>query len=350
MIIAQYWNKQIIPTPIRDGASESAHIDSLLPGNHPTLFMGSLQQAIAHAKDSYKFLAVYLHSELHQDTPNFVEKVFCDQTIIDVLNRNFVVWAGDVSLPGPHVVSLQLPIDGFPALCVFAPVTFVPRSHMAVVNEAHVQLPLQLYKLGDTCNNTNLDDVLHMLVGIVDQYSGWITAVRRNVREAAANRQLLEEQDNAYQQSLRMDEARAEAEAVEERQREVEERLELERVVQEMEMEQRRVEQEQLEQERAREELTASREAAVQRLGSEPSSDGPDVISVTFRTIESSRIMRRFNKTDTVEMLYNFCRTINSTPNQFSLATPYPRRTLSNMEQTLGELNINKAILTIEPM
>ena len=342
-------------TPQKSGASEAAQMDSLLPPNHPTLFMGSLQEAISYSKSSYKFLVVYFHSEMHQDTPTFVEKVFCDQTLIDLLNRNYVVWAGDVSLTGPHLASLQLQIDGFPALCIYSPSTFVPRSHMAVLNETRTQLPLQLYKLADTSNNTNLDDVLQMLTGVLEQYEGWIGAVRRTAREAAANRQLMEDQDAAYQNSLRADEARAIAEAAEEQERlaaerraEEIERVRLQRLEEQQKLEQMRIEEEQMQAERARQELVASRELASRRLSAEPA-DGADAVSVTFRTVDSSRVTRRFNKTDTVELLYDFCRTLETSPAAFTLATPYPRRTFTNMQQELGELNINKAILTIEP-
>jgi FAS-associated factor 2 len=334
---------------VRDAEGEVGLFESLLPPNHPTLFVGSLQDAIAHAKSSFKFLVVYLHSEMHQDASNFIEKVFCDQTVIEVLNRNFVVWAGDVSLAGPHMVSMQLNIDGFPAMCVYAPSIFVPRSHMAVLNDARISLPLQLYKLADTSNNVDMEDVLHMLTGVVDQYKGWISAVHRNAREAEANRQLLEDQDNAYQISLRMDEERAAAEALEVSQRIEAERSQRLLIEAQAEQDRRRQEEAEMEAARAIAELTESRERAFQRLSKEPSPDDPDAVSITFRATDANRITRRFNKNETVAQLYDFCRTIESTPNQFSLATPYPRRTLSNMAQSISELNINKAILTIEP-
>lgn len=326
-----------------------AYLESILPPNHPQLFQGSFQDAIAEAKSSYKFLVVYLHSEAHQDTGNFVEKVFCDQTVIEVLNRNFVVWAGDVSLAGPHLVSVKLQIDGFPALCVFSPSIFVPQSHLAVLRDAYVQLPLQLYKLADTSNNTDLEDILHMLTGVVDQYSGWINAIRRTAREAAANRQLLEDQDNAYEASLRRDEERAQAEALEAEQRRERERLELAQLAAAQEEERLRLEEEEMEAARAVAELTESRERAILRLAEEPSPDDPNAVSITFRTTDANRYTRRFLDTHTVESLYDFCRTLDSTPAQFSLATPYPRRTLSDLSQSIGALNINKAILTIEP-
>ena len=355
MLVDQYLRATVAGTPKRTGASEASHMDSLLPPNHPTLFMGSLQEAIEYSKSSYKFLVLYFHSEIHQDTPTFVHKVFCDQTLIDLLNRNYIVWAGDVSLAGPHLSSMQLQIDGFPALCIYSPQSFVPRSHMAVLNDNHVQLPLQLYKLTDTCNNTDLDDILRMLTSVLEQYDGWINAVRRTVREAAANRQLMEDQDAAYQNSLRADEARElaaleeEQERIEENRRlEAEERARQDLLAEEARLEQLRIEEEQRQAERDMQDLLASRVRASQRISAEPS-DGPDVISVTFRTVDSSRVTRRFNKTDSVELLYDFCRTLESSPATFMLATPYPRRTLTNMQQELGELNINKAILTIEP-
>lgn len=345
------------PRPPHGAQEETAALKLLLPPEQPDFYMGSLEEAIQQCRELKKFLVVYLHSEMHQDSANFVEKVLCTEAITAVLNRNFVVWAGDISMAGAYMVSLKLHVDGFPALCVFCPSNFVPRTHMAVLNEARIHLPYDLYKFVDTCNNTDADDVLQMLAGVVEQYGGWISAVERQVREAQANRQLMEDQDAAYNEAVRADEELARRAELEEQERIERESIEAEelrlaevRAAEQALEERRRLEEELRLQEIAAAELERARQSAAQRLQDEPAADAPDAVSVTFRATDASRISRRFRKTDTVQHLYDFCRTLPNTPPDFSLAIPFPRRALSDKSQSLDDLNINKAILNIEAL
>lgn len=345
------------PKQPRGAQDEIMFLKSLLPARHPELYLGTLEEAIQRAKTLKKFIVIYLHSSIHQDAQNFVDKVFCNEAIVELLDRNYIVWAGDVSLPTAYRASLKLAIDGFPAFGVYSAQTFVPRSHLTILDEARVHLPYELYKFRDVSNMVDPDEVLGMLTGILEQYGPWITAVERAAREAEANRQLMEDQDAAYYEAVRADEelARREEERLEaeriERQREEEAALAEQRREEEAALAERlRMEEEMRVQELAAVALEREREIAAQRLASEPAADHPDAVQITFRAVDSSRVTRRFYKDDTVRTLYDFARTIETTPADFSLAIPFPRRTLSDLESKLGDLNINKALLNIEPL
>lgn len=301
-----------------------------------------------------KFLVIYLHSGIHQDAQSFVEKVFCNEAVVELLNRNYVVWAGDVAYPTAYRAALRLSIDGFPAIGVYSPPTFVPRSHAAVLDAAG--LPFDLYKFRDICNSIDADDILGMLTGVLEQYSPWIAAVDRVAREAEANRQLMEDQDAAYYEAVRADEELARQEEA----RVIMERIQRQQAEDEALAESRRQEDEALAERHRLEEvfrleemaaaaLERERKKAAERLASEPAADHPDAVQITFRAVDSSRVTRRFYKDDTVRTLCDFARTIDSTPADFTLVVPFPRRSLSDLDSKLGDLNINKALLNIEP-
>jgi hypothetical protein len=98
----------------------------------PRLFIGSFDEAINKAKRDFKFLLVYLHSDIHENTPRFCRslitislscftsfcfffeshwkiflcmfwneclvsrKVLCTERITSFIDEHFIVWAGDV--------------------------------------------------------------------------------------------------------------------------------------------------------------------------------------------------------------------------------------------------------------
>lgn len=333
---------------------EQWNFAATLPTEHPVLLGGTLKDALQHCKEVRKFLVVYLHSSIHQDAQTFLEKVFCNEAVVSLLNRNFVVWAGDVSSPGAYYTALTLSIDGFPSIGVYSPYAFIPRTHAAFMSAGG--RPFDFYKFADICNSVDPDQVLGMLTGVLEQYTPWISAVERVAREAVANRQLMEDQDAAYLEAVRADEELARQEEV----REIEERIQRERAEEEALAESLRQEEEalaerhRLEESLRQEEMAAAalereRQKAAQRLASEPAADHPDAVQITFRAVDSSRATRRFYQDDTVKTLYDFVRTIESTPADFTLVVPFPRRSLSDLDSKLGDLNINKAILNIEP-
>ena len=84
----------------------------------------------------------------------------------------------------------------------------------------------------------------------------------------------------------------------------------------------------------------------------EPAAGGADVCEVVFRAQGSvKRFNRRFLKTDTVELLYNYVRTLAAdedadlgfdNPNsQFQIIQPFPKKVFEDFsKQTLEEMGI----------
>ena len=90
----------------------------------------------------------------------------------------------------------------------------------------------------------------------------------------------------------------------------------------------------------------------------EPAAGTPDVAEVCFRAQGTGkRINRRFLKTDTVAMLYNFVRTLSDEDlgfddanSQFQIIQPFPKKVFEDhSEETLEGLGVfPRALLQIQ--
>ena len=85
---------------------------------HPRLEQCTYNQAVAKAHRDSKFLLVYLHSPLHEDTHGFCTTVFCSQVFQQFTDENFVVWAGRVWDPEAFNLSMQFRVSSFPFLAL----------------------------------------------------------------------------------------------------------------------------------------------------------------------------------------------------------------------------------------
>ena len=85
---------------------------------HPQFFIGSYQNAVAAAFQQSKFLVVYLHSPIHDDTNRFCQQVLCTTQFINAMNENAVIWGGKVWDPEAYSLSGQLGASAFPFLAI----------------------------------------------------------------------------------------------------------------------------------------------------------------------------------------------------------------------------------------
>lgn len=81
---------------------------------HPTLHERSYQSAVANAFDSSKFLFVYLHSPMHEDTQKFCQQTFCTQSFSSFADQNMITWIGKVWDPEAYGLSIQYKVSAFP--------------------------------------------------------------------------------------------------------------------------------------------------------------------------------------------------------------------------------------------
>jgi hypothetical protein len=104
-------------------------------GENGPQFQGvSYSQVVSNANRESKFLLIYLHSPLHEDTGRFCRSVFLivvarshpsdrqvlsSERITRIVNGNDVlVWGGSIWDPEPYNLSLQLKVSTFPFLAL----------------------------------------------------------------------------------------------------------------------------------------------------------------------------------------------------------------------------------------
>ena len=85
---------------------------------HPMFHRHSYQNAVATAFQQSKFLLVYLHSPIHDDTQRFCESVLSSSNTVTYVNQHMITWAGRIWDPEAYGLSTQLKVSTFPFLAV----------------------------------------------------------------------------------------------------------------------------------------------------------------------------------------------------------------------------------------
>ena len=92
--------------------------DRKYSSRHPTFVDGSYQSAVARAFQQSKFLLIYLHSPMHDDTTKFCNQVLCSESFSVFANQNVVCWAGKIWDPEAYDLSSQLRASSYPFLAL----------------------------------------------------------------------------------------------------------------------------------------------------------------------------------------------------------------------------------------
>lgn len=118
------WLFQARPTslnPNRDAQVFADEFNSEYGRNHTEFHLGSYQSAVARAYSQSKFLLVYLHSPMHEDTDKFCQQVLCSENFTRLANEQLVVWAGKIWDAEAYGLSAQLGSTAFPFLALLVP-------------------------------------------------------------------------------------------------------------------------------------------------------------------------------------------------------------------------------------
>lgn len=100
--------------PQRDTLKFIDDFDLEYRSRHPTFHENSYQSAVAQAFTSSKFLIVYLHSPMHEDTHNFCTQILCSPRLIQLANEYAVTWVGKIWDPEAYGLSGQLKVTSYP--------------------------------------------------------------------------------------------------------------------------------------------------------------------------------------------------------------------------------------------
>jgi len=264
--------------------------------SHPPFNRGGYYQVLEEAKRDLKFLLVYLHSEDHQDTDHFCRNVLSSDAVTGELEtNNIILWGCSVRKTEGYKVSQALRETSYPFLAMI-----VLRQHRMVVVSRKEGL-------------VEPDVMVEWIRKTVTEYEAFIVAARTDRDERNFDRELRNQQEAEFAESLRRDQEREQRE----REREEVERRE--------EEERERLRREELER---KDQIVRMKVELANEIPDEPDVSHPEAVRVLLKLPDGQRLERRFLLTHSLKHIYYYVFCHPESPDQFEIGTNYPRRTL----------------------
>jgi len=282
-------------------------IERQFGNTHPNFVQGSFLQAAQQAKRDFKFLVVYIHSSMHHETASFCSETLCTEVISEFLNENFLCWAANINNPEGYKTSNLLGASSYPFIAV---VTHNTIGGMTIMDRIE--------------GNIQAEPLMLRLSIVLENHGPALLQARFENEERETNRRIREEQDQAYNLALREDQERHQkAQEDERKEREAKEAAE-----REDQLRKRKAEEKQKRKER----LRAS-------LPSEPET-GDGISNLVVRLTDGSRLQRRFKKTDTLKIVFDYVECNQEYDGEFDLVTNFPRKIFTDRSLSLEEAGL----------
>eukprot|EP00697_Spironema_sp_BW2_P004830 gnl/Spiro4/16542_TR8907_c0_g1_i1.p1 gnl/Spiro4/16542_TR8907_c0_g1~~gnl/Spiro4/16542_TR8907_c0_g1_i1.p1 ORF type:complete len:447 (-),score=92.58 gnl/Spiro4/16542_TR8907_c0_g1_i1:117-1382(-) len=275
----------------------SANYESQCPYPHPAFIDGSYPDVLLAHRSCSRPILVYLHSDLHQSTQEFCRSVLGAPQIIDFVNTNFLLWGCTSRTAELFMIAHSLEVSGYPFLGVLGEV----NSRMVVIDRIEGLMPA--------------DDVLQKLVQAHEMYEAQLVALRHERLAQTEARNIIEEQDQAYLESLRADQARERAAEEAKRIAEQEEQ----RLAQAAALEQSAIAAK-----------TLLKEEKRRRIPPPPVDGGPST-AVNVRLPDGRRVQRRFHLQTPLSSVLDYLEAeADFDMSDFQLVTNFPRKVCSD--------------------
>ena len=297
---------------------------------HPTFHNRSYASAVRNAFQNNKYLLVYLHSPLHEDTDNFIKKTICKNNVSNICDNTCVTWMGSIEDVEGYSLSLQLQAHTYPFLALL-----VCKSDKEVLIADRIQ-----GFIGDV-------PFLERLRNVQLAFSDQLTAIQLQQRSRAESISLREEQDRDFIESERQDRIRREERLQKEEQQRIDEAEKIRLAKEKKEIE-----------EKAASDKTEILLKKRNNIRDEPpsASAGIDACTIRFQLPSGMKINRRFLKADTVQYLFDwldvyFNDTASITTVNYSLSTAFPKVELTDLAATLDSYGLHpKAMLYVQDL
>lgn len=285
--------------------------------NHVDFYQGSYSQAVNEAKRDLKFLVVYIHQNNNADCTTFATETMTNPDLIEYLRNNCIFWACSKDLPEGQKVFNALRAKRSPFLGVI--VCKSVRMTLVSKIEGPVAAP----------------ELLIQLAQLFAENEAELVVARKDKEERNETQLIRQQQDQAYEESLKADREKARLKKEKEEARLNAEKLEKERIAAEI----------------AREtEVVNRRQTLRNQLAEigEPDANNPESIKVLIKLPTGSRHQRIFLKNEPVKNLYNFVFSHEECPNNFEIAINFPHKVVEcteESEQTIEDAGINQSML-----
>lgn len=281
--------------PIGDVRSFKEKFESKYGSTHPTFHPGSYSQVLDEAKKELKFLLVYLHSADHQDADAFCSSTLASPAFADFVGNNALFWGCSVDSPEGYRVSQALRESTYPFLAVIV----LRQNRMMVVGRVE--------------GSVAAGPLVERLEALIRDNEAFIVAARHEREERSMNQFIREEQDRAFQETLRQDQEkeRKKKEEEDQKKREEEEALRLEK-----------------EETDRKEEIKRMKVELVSQIPNEPEAGEADCVRVLVKLPGGQRLERRFRQSHSLKHLYFYVFCHPESPDNFDVTTNFPRTVL----------------------
>lgn len=276
---------------------------------HPAFFHGSYSQALDRGKSDITFVLAYIHSPTHKNTDKFCTEVICTQEFVDFVQReNIIFWACSSNYPEGFRVFQALKGSTFPLLSLHG-----LRNH-------------RMFLIKKIEGFYNVIPLIGILQGAMSNYEFAMVAARSERQERQMAHLLRQQQDEAFQESLRADQ-----------EKEKKKREEQQKILDEK----KKVEEEAEQLVRKKEKIQEMKTTLLGQLPAEPQPPEEDVIKISFQLPNGKRLDRLFLKSHLIKHLYYFVFCNDQDLVNFKIRTNFPVRDLPgrspNDESDFGE-------------
>lgn len=303
--------------PLANIAEFAIQYNSKFGTNHIDFFQGSYTEAVNEAKRELKFLVVYLHQNDDQDSSRFASETMINPDLIEYLRSNTIVWACSKDLPEGRKVYNALRAKR----CPFLGVIVYKNARMTLISK--IEGPVSAAEL------------MLQLSQLISENEAELVIARMDKEERNQTQLIRKEQDQAYEESLKIDREKARVKKEKEDALKEAERLEQQKIVDEL----------------AKEKELMNKRIELRKIlaeTSEPDASDPASIKLLIKLPSGSRHQRIFLRIDPLSELYKFVFSQEECPNSFEIAINFPHKVVECTEtttQSIQDFGINQSML-----
>lgn len=164
-------------------------------------FEGGYTSALFIANRNARFIMVYLHSDEHDDTPEFIQNTLLSPLVLDFIKEhNILVWGGNVSNSEAYQVANAAGATKFPFVGLVA-----LQSKTRETPEGTTASSPKLSVVAKSQGLVSPEKLVSKFAEQVDKLEPTLISIRAERQQQELSRVIREQQDSAYQASLQRD-------------------------------------------------------------------------------------------------------------------------------------------------
>ncbi|ESX00104.1 hypothetical protein KL918_004888 [Ogataea parapolymorpha] len=181
----------------------------------PDFLECSYSHALHFAKKDARWLLLYIHSENHQDTKNFIQDVLISPEFLQFIReKQILIWGGDIKDSEAYQVANQFKVTRLPFLGMLClTVNETPTASGVQQSDPILSMVCKIQGYMPSAQ------VLSKLQKNYNKFNPKLESIRADVQRLHNDRQTRQLQDQAYENSLRRDRMRRMEEALLQRER-----------------------------------------------------------------------------------------------------------------------------------